>query len=204
MIIEKNDVVLFQGDSITFAGRNLDDGADMGRGYAMMAAALFSATYPDHGVQFINRGIGSNTVMDLRDRWQADCLDLNPSVVSILIGINDIWRDINVGEFETTCRSLLKSTRETTGARFILIEPFLLPGPENYAEKRVLLAAEIDIIRKLAWEFEARLVPADGLFAAEYGRREQGFWIDPQDGVHPTSAGHALLAQAWLRNTGAL
>src|SRR5215217_1440945 len=90
-LIADNAVVLFQGDSITDAGR-LDSADGMGFGYANYAAAWFSALYPEKRVRFLNRGISGNRAVDLERRWQADCLDLKPDWVSILIGINDTWR----------------------------------------------------------------------------------------------------------------
>src|SRR4051794_21960530 len=91
-LLQDNDVVLFQGDSITDAGRNRDNGDDLGKGYALITAALFSHMYPGKRVQFINRGSSGNRVSDLQNRWQEDCLELKPTWVSIYIGINDTWR----------------------------------------------------------------------------------------------------------------
>ncbi|TFG73396.1 MAG: GDSL family lipase, partial [Anaerolineales bacterium] len=91
-LIENNAVVLFQGDSITNAGRSRDNDADLGHGYAALAAAWFSALYPEKNVKFLNRGISGNRVADLKARWDNDCLDLHPTWVSIMIGINDTWR----------------------------------------------------------------------------------------------------------------
>ena len=90
--IQENAVVLFQGDSITDAGRLRDDPEHMGGGYAALAAAWFSARFPERRVRFLNRGISGNRTADLRARWQRDCIDLRPDWVSILIGINDTWR----------------------------------------------------------------------------------------------------------------
>ncbi len=90
--IKSNDVVVFQGDSITDAGRSIGDSADLGKGYALMAAALLGSKYPERQVTFKNRGISGNRVKDLQGRWRLDCLDLKPDWVSIYIGINDTWR----------------------------------------------------------------------------------------------------------------
>ncbi len=207
-VIENNARVLFQGDSITDAGWNRNDPSSLGTGYAMMIAAWFSALYPAKNVTFINRGISGNRVKDLATRWKADCLDLRPSWVSILIGINDTWRryDSNdptpVEEYEANYRKLLTSARENLKCRFILIEPFVLPVPEDRKRWREDLDPRIHAVRSLAREFNAVLVPMDGIFAAATSVREPAFWA--ADGVHPTPAGHALIAQSWLRAVSAI
>jgi len=206
-LIEEGAVVVFQGDSITDAGRNRQLPRDLGRGYAMMAAAWFSAAYPERNVTFYNRGISGNRVKDLEQRWDADCLDLGPTWVSILIGINDCWRryDSNdptsVEAFAAGYRRILERTRERTGARLILLEPFVLPVPEDRKAWREDLDPKIHAVRELAREFGALYVPLDGLFAAASTRREPAFWA--HDGVHPSPAGHALIARAWLEAVGA-
>ncbi|HEX7063434.1 MAG TPA: SGNH/GDSL hydrolase family protein [Bacillales bacterium] len=201
-MFKSGEKVLFQGDSITDAGRDYGKGNHMGAGYAMMAAAWFSALYPEKQVTFYNRGISGNRVQDLRERWQSDCLDLQPDWVSILIGINDCWRryDQNnptpVGQFESDYRYLLKTVRDKLNAKLILCEPFVLPFPEDREQWRQDLDPKIQVVRKLAREFNAVLVPFDGAFAQVTAKRSPEFWA--HDGVHPSSAGHALMAQKWL------
>jgi acyl-CoA thioesterase I len=201
-VIEDKAVVLFQGDSITDAGRNREDNFCLGQGYAMMAASMFSALYPEKEVTFLNRGISGNRVKDLQERWQADCLDLKPTWISILIGINDCWRryDSNdptsTEQFESGYRELLQRTTAATEAKLILCEPFVLPVPEDRKDWRVDLDPKIHAVRELAVEFNAKLIPFDGLFAQACTRREAAFWAP--DGVHPSLPGHAFMAQAWL------
>jgi lysophospholipase L1-like esterase len=206
-LIQQGDVVLFQGDSITDAGRIRDKGDDLGKGYALMAAAQFSAAYPEMQVQFINRGIGGNRVKDLQKRWQQDCLDLKPSVVSIYIGINDTWRRYDRNEpttteqFEAGYRDLLTQTVKLD-AKLVIVEPFVLPVPEDRKQWREDLDPKITVVRDLAREFGARLVCLDGLFAQASTRAEAAYWA--HDGVHPSPAGHALIAKAWLQTVGAV
>lgn len=202
-MIHENDLVLFQGDSITDAGRNRRDGDDLGWGYSALIAAWFNAAWPEKRVRFINRGISGNRARDLVARWRSDCLALKPNLVSILIGINDTWRryDANdpttVEEFAAAFRSILTQTRDQLGARLVICEPFLLPVPDDRRAWRVDLDPKIAAVRDLAREFEAIYVPLDGLFAQASTRRPPDFWA--ADGVHPTWAGHALIAQAWLK-----
>lgn len=199
---ECNNVVLFQGDSVTDAGRNYDDPLNLGPGYPMLIAAWYQAMFPENCVQFVNRGVSGNRVRDLQTRWQKDCIDLDPSVVTILIGINDTWRryDSNdptsVEAFESGYRDILTRTREETDADIVLMEPFLLPTPEDRKLWRVDLDPKIHVVRELAREFEAVLIPLDGIFAQASAKRESEFWA--ADGVHPTLPGHALIAQTWL------
>lgn len=206
--IEHNATVLFQGDSITDAGRSRENDSDLGHGYAAMTAAWFSALYPESNVRFLNRGISGNRAKDLQARWQVDCLDLAPTWVSILIGINDTWRRYDSDDptsaeaYEAAFRDILTQTRDRLDAQIIILEPFVLPTPPDRATWRVDLDPKLAVARKLAREFNALFVPLDGPFAAAATQREMAFWLG--DGVHPTPAGHALIAQAWLRAVEAI
>ncbi|MEK5059026.1 GDSL family lipase [Paenibacillus sp. FSL H7-0326] len=200
--IEDQATVLFIGDSITDCGRNYDNVGDLGRGYAMMVAAELNFRYPEKQIQFMNRGINGNRVTDLEQRWEQDCLAHNPTWVSIYIGINDTWRwydskaETSADEFYRTYRELLVRTKEHTNANIVLIEPFVLPVPEDRKGWRVDLDPKIHAIRELAREFGTYYVPLDGLFAQASTKAEPAYWAG--DGVHPTDAGHALIARAWL------
>ncbi len=208
LLIEDKAVVLFQGDSITDADRYREDPDHLGTGYAMLAASWFQALYPEKGVRFLNRGISGNLTTDLQNRWQEDCLDLQPSWVSILIGVNDTWRryDSNIvtpiAVYEASYRAILERTVQELHARLILAEPFVLPVFPDRVAWREDLDPRIHVVRKLAREFGALLIPFDGLFAQVSALREPAFWA--ADGVHPTQAGHALMAQAWLRAVKAM
>ncbi|WP_054950778.1 SGNH/GDSL hydrolase family protein [Numidum massiliense] len=205
--IEDRAVVLFQGDSITDAGRVRTDDSDLGQGYAMMAASLFTARYPEKEVTFLNRGISGDRVINLQQRWQEDCLDLKPTWVSILIGINDCWRRFDqndqttADQFAQSYREILQRTTETVGANLILLEPFVLPYPVDRKRWREDLDPKIHAVRELAREFQALYIPLDGLFAQAAAKRQPSFWA--ADGVHPSLAGHALIANAWLAAVGA-
>ncbi|MBS3734616.1 MAG: SGNH/GDSL hydrolase family protein [Phycisphaerae bacterium] len=201
--IQPNQTVLFQGDSITDAQRSVADEADLGHGYAAMAAATFQAAAPDRNVRFLNRGVGGNRVADLKARWSDDCIALKPDWVSILIGVNDTWRAFDQKDPTSTeqyagdYRHILTRTRDELGARLILCEPFVLPAFEaDYAAWRADLDPRIHAVRELAREFDALLVPFDGLLAAAACKQPPAFWAG--DGVHPTRPGHALMARAWL------
>ncbi|WP_223869340.1 SGNH/GDSL hydrolase family protein [Paenibacillus sabuli] len=202
MRMQKNEVVLFQGDSITDAGRSRDNLRDLGHGYAHLVAAQLGAAYPELNLQFVNRGISGHRVPDLLGRWQEDCLDLKPTWVSIYIGINDTWRrydrddPTSTEQFEQGYRELLTRTTQGLDAKLILLEPFVLPHPADRKQWREDLDPKINVVRELAREFGALLVPLDGLFAQASMRAESAYWAP--DGVHPSPAGHALIARAWM------
>lgn len=195
--------VLFHGDSITDAGRSRENDALLGGGYANLIAAWLSARHPGHGLTFLNRGIGGHRIYDLEERWTRDCVDLQPDWVSILIGINDTWRRYDSGkpspipEFEACYRRLLDRVKGETSARVILLEPFVLPTPPDRVAWREDLDPRIAAVRRVAADYGTLYVPLDGIFAAAAAQRPASFWA--HDGVHPSQAGHALIAQAWIR-----
>jgi lysophospholipase L1-like esterase len=206
MQLKENSLIVFQGDSITDAGREREKDTFMGAGYVFMLSALLAARYPGKNPRFINRGLGGDTVQALYERWEQDCLVYKPDVVSILIGINDTWRrfsenrEPDLGRFEAMYREMLTGTQERSGAQLVIIEPFLLTNRENYKEWRMDLDARIDIIRGLAAEFHTCYVPMDGIMAQACTKADASYWST--DGVHLTPAGHALLAQSWLASAG--
>jgi acyl-CoA thioesterase I len=205
MLIDDHALVLFQGDSVTDVGRIREDINDLGHGYPMMIASWFSALYPEKDVTFLNKGIGGDRLKDLKARWEEDCLQLQPTIVSILIGINDCWRryDSNdpttVEEFAANYISILSKLTETLNPKIILFEPFLLPVPEDRKKWRQDLDPKINIVRELARQYKTLLVPLDGIFNSAATLKDPSFWAP--DGVHPSSAGHALIAKEWLKIT---
>jgi len=208
MVFKESDVILFQGDSITDCGRNYDDAESLGVGYALMIAGSLGHLYPEKHLRFINRGISGNRAVDLQGRWEKDCLELKPTWISIYIGINDTWRRFDSGDettpeqFEASYRNLIERSRDSLDAKLILVEPFVLPVPEDRKGWRGDLDPKIHIVRELAREYGALLVPLDGLFATASMKAEPAFWAP--DGVHPSPAGHALIADAWMRTAGAI
>ena len=206
LLLPSGATVLFQGDSITDAGRGRDDDQALGAGYVNFIAAWLSARYPERNLTFLNRGVSGNRIYDLESRWSEDCIALQPDWLSILIGINDTWRryDSNqaspVEEFEACFRRLLDRVKKETSARLILLEPFVLPTPPDRVAWREDLDPRIAASRRVARDYQAIYVPFDGLFAAAAAQRDPSCWAF--DGVHPTQAGHALMAQAWINAVG--
>lgn len=212
-LLQPGDNVLFQGDSITDAGRNRDEAGQpnhqpaLGGGYAWMAASQLLVSQPKNDLKFFNRGVSGNKVYQLAERWQEDCLDLEPDVLSILIGVNDIWHKLNgnydgtVDVYEADYLALLNRTKEALPeVKLIVCEPFVLrcgavddkwfPEFDAYraAAKRVADAAG------------AVFIPFQTMFdsAVEFAPPEH--WA--KDGVHPSDFGNCLMAHAWLSAVG--
>lgn len=211
--LAQGDVVVFQGDSITDAGRNKDaaganDFGALGRGYANMISSALLGAHPALQLQCYNRGISGNKVPDLQARWQADAIDLKPAVLSILIGVNDMWHKLDgkydgtVADYEQGFTKLLADTRAALPAtRIVICEPFVLMCgavseawlPE-FAERRA-------VAKRVADAAGATWVPFQTMFdEAVSDATPPAYWAG--DGVHPTMAGHALMARTWLDVTG--
>ena len=205
-VIGKGQRVLLIGDSITDAGRT-EDPDGMGVGYAFVIANWVTAKYPELGIEFLNRGIGGNTVPDLEGRWGPDCIDLRPDWVSIMVGINDAARQgrgvegMTLDVYESGYRRLLDHVRDAIGARLVLIDPFLIGSRVEGQDWRPLVDQRIEIVHRLAGEYDALLVETDGAFAKACEHRPPESWAP--DAVHPFPAGHALIAQQWLAAVGA-
>lgn len=188
------------GDSITDAGRLAEGEFGLGHGYAARVAGVCGR----HGVEVVNRGVSGHRVVDLQARWDADVLALEPDLVSIKIGINDTWRRYDAGdatsaeEFEAGYRDLLDRTRAgAPQASIVLVEPFLVPVRAEQWGWREDLDPKIQVVRRLAGEYGLPLVATDGPFAQAVATSGLGPQAWAYDGVHPTPAGHDLLAEAW-------
>jgi lysophospholipase L1-like esterase len=213
-LVTRGDVILFQGDSITDAGRSRDaakaaepnNQAGLGNGYAWLAAVELLVGRPDDGLKILNRGISGHKVFQLADRWQGDCLDLKPGLLSILIGVNDFWHTLDpklgykgtVEIYERDYQALLERTKQALPkVKLVICEPFVLRcGAVNdrwFPEfDRYRAAAQ-----RVAKSQHATLVPFQTMFdeAVKYAPPEH--WA--ADGVHPSPAGASLMAYFWLR-----
>lgn len=192
--------ILFQGDSITDAGRDRNDIHNLGGGYPKYAAKFLAEKYTDIDFEFIDLGISGNQTKDLVARLDTDFIDIQPDIVSILIGINDTWHHAEQKDwipnevFEERYRTVLTAIKEKTNAKIMMMEPFLIPT-EDKAFFREDLAPKIEIIRKLAREFADIYLPTDGLLASAF------IGDDPlsyaADGVHPTAKGAEFIGMLY-------
>jgi len=199
---KKNDTILFIGDSITDCGRDLNVPETLGMGYVAMLAGRLGQDYPELNLKFLNRGTNGDRTQDLLARWDEDCIALQPDWVSILVGINNTWRrydsddPTNDAVFEAEYRSMLERVVRETEARLILCSPFILHTEPYVVAMREDLEPKMQIIKKLAADFDAVWVDFDAAFVAVEQRHIPSYWAG--DGVHPTVAGHALLAETWI------
>lgn len=206
-------VVVFQGDSITDAGRSREreaanEPAALGPGYAGLVARQLLAESATAGLKIFNRGISGNRVLDLLVRWERDTLALEPDLVSILIGVNDTWHrylpggvGIKVPRYAAFYRMLIEDTLERRpNCRLVLCEPFALPGGQFREEWMGELRDRMAVVRELAREFKTTFVPFDRMFAEETKRHSAGDLA--ADGVHPSLLGHRIMATAWRQAVG--
>ncbi|MFB4419576.1 SGNH/GDSL hydrolase family protein [Streptomyces sp. QL37] len=205
--LHRSATVLFQGDSITDAGRLVERDRPLGSGYVRAAAERVRSALPDSDITFVNRGVAGDGVSDLRARWREDALDLEPSVVSVLVGVNETYHRYfygtvtPVGAYENDYRAILTQIREKSDAQLVLIEPFLVPVQDEQWEWREDLDPRIQVVRRLSEEFDAALLAADGLLN-QAARAAGGAEYIAGDGVHPTPLGHSVLAEAWAELAG--
>jgi lysophospholipase L1-like esterase len=205
-------VILFQGDSITDVGRNRSSagpnrGNALGDGYPFLLACDILRDNPARGLKIFNRGISGNTVPDLKARWETDTLALKPDVLSILIGVNDIWHKLDgnfsgtVQSYETDYTELLRTTRAALPqTRIIVMEPFVLrTGSVNdrwfpeFDERRA-------VAKRVAKEAGATFVPLQDMFSDLAKGSVPDYWLG--DGVHPTLAGHQAITERWRKVVG--
>lgn len=200
--------ILFQGDSITDAGRDRGDyyansGRGMGGGYVYQIVAELLGTYPQSRLKCYNRGISGHKVFQLADRWDLDCLALQPDVLSILIGVNDFWHMINgnydgtVRTYEHDLRLLLAKTKESLpNIKLIIGEPFAVAGGRAINEKWKDFDEYRSVAKRIADEFNAAFIPYHKIFAEALDKATVDYWCP--DGVHPSIAGAHLMKNAWL------
>ena len=199
--------ILFQGDSITDAGRDRSDPHHLGEGYPKYAAEGLREAFPDVDFEFINLGIGGNKTADLVARLESDFVDIQPDIVSILIGINDVWHFaadkswIPNEVFEQRYRTVLEAIKTRTKAKLLMLEPFLIP----VADKEVFwedLPGKMNVIRKLAREYADVYVALDGrLNEAFIGAEPTAF---AADGVHPTEMGARYIGSLYVEAVSSL
>lgn len=208
--LKKGEIILFQGDSITDAGREREkqqanSPASFGSGYAFLAASTLLNEYAGKEFSIYNRGISGNKVYQLAERWQKDCLELKPAVLSILIGVNDFWHKLNghyngtVEIYENDFRKLLQETKKALPqVKLVIGEPFAIIDGSAVDEK---WGPEFKFYqqaaKKIAAEFDAVFIPYQAIFNEAQKHARGQYWSG--DGVHPSMAGAALMAEAWLK-----
>jgi lysophospholipase L1-like esterase len=212
--VKNNSIILFQGDSITDAGRSREEAGQpnnqkaLGNGYAWLAASQLLVDRPSDQLKIFNRGISGHKIPQLDARWQADCIDLKPDILSILIGVNDIWHKLNgsyTGTPETYESGYLALVERTLKAlpdvKLVICEPFVLrcgAVKDNWFPEFDAYRAAA---KKVAGTFHATFVPFQTMFDEAAKLTPPEHWA--KDGVHPSTFGASLMAHNWLKAVGA-
>ena len=200
--------IVFIGDSITEWGLE-GDREQLGTGYVRLIHDYLTVTNPEKQFEIINRGVGGNRITDLASRWDQDVISLNPDIVSISIGINDVWRQLDQPggkqvypeQFAQIYDELLRSVTEKTNATIILMEPTVIE--ENvYSEGNKKLISYVDVIHSIAENYHSIIVPTHHTFM-EYLQANTHYKLT-LDGVHMNPAGNMLMAKTWLKATSSL
>lgn len=211
--IDKDDVILFQGDSITDWGRDHaktfpNETSSLGSGYALITASQLLLKYPEKNLRIYNKGVSGNKVYQLAERWATDCLFLKPNVLSIHIGVNDFWHTLTNGykgtidTYTSDYHKLLDYTKQALpNVKLVICEPFALKGVKAVDDKWY---PTFDLFRKaakdIANEYNAAFVPYQAAFDKAIESAPASYWN--LDGVHPSLAGEALMAETWMKVVG--
>lgn len=212
MILQKGEKLLFIGDSVTDCERSKPDGEGLfgalGKGYVSFIDGLLRAVYPELGIRVVNKGINGNTVRDLRARWQTDVIDQKPDWLSIMIGINDVWRQydtpfirefhVYLEEYEEILSELVRKTKPLVKG-LVLMTPFYLE-PNDKDPMRHSMDQYGNAVKKIAKENDCILVDTQEAFNPIL--KELYPASIAWDRVHPDAAGHMILARAFLEKIG--
>ena len=210
MILQKGDVFILTGDSVTDCGRSrdLDDGGrdnvnGMGSGYPMLVKAYLNAMYPDLELTVINKGVSGNRTSDILDRMESDHLRLKPDVVTLLIGINDVWRhfdnpqmrQIDADEYAANMDKILAALK-TAAREVVVLSPFMVKKPDD--DPMYKMALEYAALAKTAAEKAGvRFIDLQAVFSAKLTAADAGLYSG--DTVHPSINGHVLIADAVVK-----
>ncbi|MHC5268758.1 SGNH/GDSL hydrolase family protein [Enterococcus sp. LJL98] len=210
MKLDKKSKIVFIGDSVTDSGRNdqIAPGhfSSLGEGYVSLISAALTALYPAAEMMVINKGVNGHKVTDLEKRWQQDVLDLQPDYVSILIGINDVWRFfdqnfqhptdlVDLTTFETTYQGLIDQTKDQVKGLYLL-SPFMFETNQK-DPMFIQLKAYQEVVKQLAEK--NKLIYLDIQEVIDDYLTIQSSYILSDDRVHPNQNGHFLVAHQWLK-----
>ena len=196
--------ILFQGDSITDAGRDKRNYHQMGNGYPKYAVQEITAAFPDVDFEFINLGISGNRAGLLFDRIYPDGIALEPDIISILIGINDLWHRYyptqvatTYEQFEVNYRSILERLKRETNAKIVMMAPFLLDCDDKEAIREDLKTL-LPIVRTLADRYADAYIPLDELFGEALKTEPERMYYSG-DGIHPNQNGAEFIGKQYAK-----
>ena len=194
--------IVFQGDSITDAGRDYRNYHNMGNGYPKFASAILAEQNPDVEFDFYNFGISGNRTCQLFDRLYKDGIEFGPDIISFLIGINDIWHRYGNNkiattdaQIETNYRAILERVKRETNAKIVMLSPYLLDCDDKQLMREDLKTV-LPIVRKLAEEFADVYVPLDEKFAEALKTQPEPKYYSA-DGVHPNQNGAEFIGKLY-------
>lgn len=198
--------ILFQGDSITDAGRARDNDVNVGCGYPLLVKAELGLDAPDK-YEFLNRGIGGNRIVDLYARIKSDIINLKPDVMSILIGVNDVWHEfdknngVDADKFFRIYDMLIEEVKEALpDIKIMIMEPFVLKGTattENWEGFKAETEKRAAMSKKIAEKYNFPYIELQKGFDELSKNTETNYWLS--DGVHPTSMGHEYIKREWIK-----
>ena len=206
-LIRENDLVVFQGDSITDSGRG-DTPDGLGGGYVAMVTGALRARHAHLGLKVVNRGSGGDRTTELLARWKQDAIDLKPQVLSIKIGVNDVWRlrgewegqtYVALEQYRQNYQRLLDQAKAAGIRQLVLMSPTTI-FDDTDAEVSGLLDERAACVAELARKYDAVYVPTREVQKEALRTAPEVKWT--LDGCHPSVAGHALLAATWLKAVG--
>ena len=204
--------ILFQGDSITDAGRTKDDFYHLGVGYANMVKVSMNTDYPNK-YEFINRGVAGNSIVDLYARVKVDFINLKPDYASIFIGVNDTWHElennngVDTDRFENIYTMLIEDVKAACPeTKLMIISPYVLEGsgtcnteeePDRLDRFRKDLAEKAAVAKRIAEKYNLPLLELQPAMDEACTKAPASHWV--YDGVHPTVFGHELLKRLWIK-----
>lgn len=199
--------ILFQGDSITDAGRDYNNDATLGRGYALLVEASLGYAEPGEHT-FINKGISGNRIVDLYARMKRDILNYKPDVMSILIGVNDVWHElgdspngVDADKFFKIYSMLIEEVKaELPNIKIMIMEPFVLEAcstEANWEYFKTETKKRAEMAKKIAEKYNLAFIPLQDGFDALAKKAPNNYWLG--DGVHPTAKGHEYIKGEWLK-----
>lgn len=199
--------ILFQGDSITDAGRDWNNDAQLGRGYAHLVEASLGFSEPGEHT-FVNKGISGNRIVDLYARIKRDIINYKPDVMSILIGVNDVWHEIgdspngvDADKFFKIYSMLIEEIKEALpNIKIMILEPFVLEAgatEANWEFFKTETAKRAEMAKKIAEKFSLPFIELQKGFDELATKAPNAYWLG--DGVHPTAKGHEFIKNEWLK-----
>ena len=198
--------ILFQGDSITDAYRSYDNNSNLGHGYPTLTAARLGCEEAGK-VEFFNRGIGGNRIVDVYARIKSDIINLKPDIMSILIGVNDVWSEfaiqngVDAEKYYKIYSMLIEEIKaELPDIKILILEPFVekhTATEEKYDIFRCEVEKRAEKAKLIAEKYNLKFVPLQDKFDEALKKAPVGFWT--MDGVHPTTAGHQIISNEWIK-----